>query len=117
MATVRPSRSVKRRDRLAHLLGVPVPALEPALNVARVPQAFAARPRDPVERALSRYAHERRLGFEKLPLAEALTAEHERLAGEIERMARDPSNRSVAHQHSPASSGACMPSSSSAGSR
>ena len=35
--------------------------------------------RDPVERALSQYFHSRRLGFEPLPLEQALTAEPERL--------------------------------------
>ena len=55
--------------------------------------------RDPVERALSHYGHERRLGFETLPLEEALSAERRRLAGEVQRMQREPSYRSVAHQH------------------
>ena len=35
--------------------------------------------RDPVERALSQYFHSRRLGFEPLPLEQALAAEPERL--------------------------------------
>ena len=35
--------------------------------------------RDPVERALSQYFHSRRLGFEPLPLEDALAAEAERL--------------------------------------
>ena len=35
--------------------------------------------RDPVERALSQYFHSRRLGFEPLPLEEALAVEPERL--------------------------------------
>jgi len=37
--------------------------------------------RDPVERALSQYFHARRLGFEHLPLADALAKEAERLTG------------------------------------
>ena len=37
--------------------------------------------RDPVERALSQYFHSRRLGFESLPLEQALVAESERLKG------------------------------------
>jgi hypothetical protein len=37
--------------------------------------------RDPVERTLSHYFHARRLGFEALPLEQALAAEAQRLAG------------------------------------
>jgi hypothetical protein len=37
--------------------------------------------RDPVERTLSHYFHTRRLGFEPLPLEQALAAEAQRLAG------------------------------------
>lgn len=55
--------------------------------------------RDPVERAYSHHAHETRLGFEELPFREAVEAEGRRLAGEEERLRRDPSYRSHAHRH------------------
>jgi len=55
--------------------------------------------RDPVERAYSHHAHETRLGFEELPFAEAIEAEGRRLAGEEERLRRDPRYRSHAHRH------------------
>jgi hypothetical protein len=44
--------------------------------------------RDPVERALSHYRHQVWLGFERLPLADAIRAEPDRLAGELERVLR-----------------------------
>jgi hypothetical protein len=46
--------------------------------------------RNPVERALSHYQHEVREGRESLPFAEAIDREEERLAGEEERLRRDP---------------------------
>ena len=55
--------------------------------------------RDPVERAWSHYRHEVALGHETLSFEEALTAEDDRLAGEEERLRRDPSATSHAHQH------------------
>ena len=55
--------------------------------------------RDPVERAYSAYTHERARGFETLSFEEALAAEPERLAGEEERLRRDPTYVSSAHQH------------------
>ena len=55
--------------------------------------------RDPVERAYSAYTHERARGFETLSFEDALAAEPERLAGEEERLRRDPSYVSLAHQH------------------
>lgn len=55
--------------------------------------------RDPVERAISHHNHSRVHGFEPLPLAEAVAAEDERLAGEEERLVRDPLYVSYAHQH------------------
>jgi hypothetical protein len=55
--------------------------------------------RDPVERACSHHNHELALGFETLPLADALAAEEERLAGEAERLAADATGTSYAHQH------------------
>lgn len=55
--------------------------------------------RDPVERALSHYGHERRLGHETLPVDQAIDREAERLRGEDSRLRRDPSYVSFAHQH------------------
>ena len=55
--------------------------------------------RDPVARAYSHYLHEVRRGFEDLSFADALAAEPQRLAGEAERLRRDPGYRSRAHQH------------------
>ncbi len=46
--------------------------------------------RDPVQRTISHYFHNRRRGLEPLSLEEALAAEEERLAGEWERMHQDP---------------------------
>ena len=53
--------------------------------------------RDPVERALSQYFHARRLGLEPLPLAQALAAEPERLAG-AELALRAAGGRHLSHQ-------------------
>lgn len=53
--------------------------------------------RDPVERTLSQYFHACRLGFERLPLAQALEAEAELLAG-AEAQLQAPSGRHPAHQ-------------------
>lgn len=56
--------------------------------------------RDPVRRAYSQYRHEVDRGFEHLPTFEdALAAEPDRLAGEIERITSDPTYRSFNHQH------------------
>lgn len=55
--------------------------------------------RDPVERAIAHYHHARRLGFESLPIQEALAAEPARLRGEAVRLRRHPESRSFAHQH------------------
>jgi hypothetical protein len=52
--------------------------------------------RDPVDRALSHYNHERVLGREPLSFEDALAAEDGRLAGELERMAADPAHVSAA---------------------
>jgi hypothetical protein len=46
--------------------------------------------RNPVDRAYSHYQHEVALGREPLSFEEALAAEDERLAGEVERMLADP---------------------------
>lgn len=55
--------------------------------------------RDPVARAYSHYWHERRLGYEHLSFADAITAEDERLAGESTRLVEDDSYYSSRHQH------------------
>lgn len=56
--------------------------------------------RDPVERAYSQHAHELARGFETEPdFGRALALEPSRLRGQTERLARDPSAYSFAHQH------------------
>lgn len=56
--------------------------------------------RDPVERAFSAYKHEFARGFETEPdFTRALALEDERLAGEVDRMAADPTYESHAHRH------------------
>lgn len=56
--------------------------------------------RDPVERAYSQWQHELSRGFEQLDRFEdALDAEAERLAGDLERMQADAGYRSAGHQH------------------
>lgn len=55
--------------------------------------------REPADRALSHHNHEVKRGFESLSFADAIAAEDERMAGEIERMAADPTYVSYAHQH------------------
>lgn len=47
--------------------------------------------RNPVDRAFSHYQHEVALGREPLTFEDALDAEEERMRGELERMAADPS--------------------------
>lgn len=53
--------------------------------------------RNPVDRALSHHQHEVRGGREKLPFAEAIEREAERLAGEEERLRSDPDYYSYNH--------------------
>jgi len=55
--------------------------------------------RDPVKRAHSQFNHEWARGFEELSFEDALRAEDERLAGEEERLRRDPFSTSFEHQH------------------
>lgn len=55
--------------------------------------------RDPVDRAVSHYYHELGNGFEDLPLPIALDREEERLAGETERLAAEPTYVSHNHRH------------------
>lgn len=52
--------------------------------------------RNPVDRAFSHYQHEVALGREELPFEDALAHEDERMAGEVERMLRDPAYFSYA---------------------
>jgi hypothetical protein len=54
--------------------------------------------RDPVERAYSHYEHTRQRGLEPLSFEDAVAAEPERLAGEVERMQADPTYQSKAHR-------------------
>ena len=55
--------------------------------------------RDPVARAHSHFQHETARGFETLSFEEAIDAEPQRLAGELERMRREPLYNSFSHQH------------------
>jgi hypothetical protein len=55
--------------------------------------------RDPVERAYSAYAHELARGYECEAFDRALDMEDDRLSGEAERIAADPSYLSHSHQH------------------
>lgn len=55
--------------------------------------------RDPVERAFSAWKHESARGYETEPFIVALRREDERLAGERERLAAEPSYYSYAHRH------------------
>jgi hypothetical protein len=55
--------------------------------------------RDPVERAYSAHAHELARGYETEPFERALELEDQRLAGESERMVREPGYLSHSHQH------------------
>jgi Sulfotransferase domain len=55
--------------------------------------------RDPVERAFSHYKERVRHGAEPLCFEEALEREPERLAGEAERIVREPGYSSFAHEH------------------
>ena len=55
--------------------------------------------RNPVDRALSHYHHEVRLGFETLSISEAFAREPERLDGETEKVLADPGYFSFARNH------------------
>lgn len=55
--------------------------------------------RNPVDRALSHYYHECRMGRETLSFEDAIDCEDERLEGELQRMVDDESYNSFAHQH------------------
>jgi hypothetical protein len=72
----------------------------PRRVAARLPRTrLIAVLRDPVDRALSHWAHETAGGTEWLPFAEAIAAEPDRLAGERERMLADEGYVSSALQH------------------
>jgi hypothetical protein len=55
--------------------------------------------RDPVERAHSHYWHQVKRGHEDLTFEEAVDREPERLAGELERLQRDPTYVSYEYHH------------------
>lgn len=55
--------------------------------------------REPLDRAISHHNHEVKRGFETLSMCEAFDAEPERLAGEVEKMAADPTYVSAPHIH------------------
>jgi Sulfotransferase domain len=71
--------------------------LAPDRVAALLPEArLIAILRDPVDRAYSHYRHEVALGREPLTFEDALAAEEERLAGEVERIVADPASFSRA---------------------
>lgn len=55
--------------------------------------------RNPIERAYSFYNHNLRAGLETLSFEDALEREDERLAGEVEKIERDPDHFSFAYMH------------------
>jgi hypothetical protein len=55
--------------------------------------------RNPIDRAYSHYQHEVNMKAESLSFEDAVSAEQERLKGEIERILEDESYYSFAHQH------------------
>lgn len=72
----------------------------PRTAATLVPDArFVVLLRDPVDRAWSHHRHAVRHGFERLDFEAAIAAEPARLAGETERLARDPAAVSGPHQH------------------
>ncbi len=63
----------------------------PQLAAGEIPRArLIALLRDPVERTYSHWSEQRRNGVETLTFEDALAAEPERLAGELERLLADP---------------------------
>ncbi|MEM1056854.1 MAG: sulfotransferase domain-containing protein [Bacteroidota bacterium] len=72
----------------------------PLRSARLVPEAkVVAVLRDPAERALSHYFHNRRKGREPLDILDAFRAEPERLAGEAERALADPAYESEMLMH------------------
>lgn len=55
--------------------------------------------RNPVERAISHYYHEVKLGYETLSLEAAISQEGDRLQGELEKLQTTPTYYSYNHQH------------------
>jgi hypothetical protein len=55
--------------------------------------------RDPVERAYSAHRHELLRGYETETFEQAVEQEPDRLAGEVDKLHRDPHYRSWSHQH------------------
>jgi hypothetical protein len=55
--------------------------------------------RNPVDRAVSSYYNQVRIGKENLPLEEALARESSRIAGEEERLQRDPRHSEFSHKY------------------
>jgi len=74
--------------------------LAPGRVAARLPRAkLIAILRNPVDRALSHYHHERARGTEWLSFEEALAAESERLRGAFERLEHEPGYASIEYQN------------------
>ena len=74
--------------------------LAPGRIAAELPNArVVVMLRNPVDRAVSAYGHERRRGFESAGFVDALAREQERLADEVDRLTRDEHYRSFAHRH------------------
>ncbi|MDJ0555458.1 MAG: sulfotransferase domain-containing protein [Microcoleaceae cyanobacterium MO_207.B10] len=55
--------------------------------------------RNPVERAISHYYHEVKLGYESLSFSEAISSETTRLTGEVEKIIKTGTYYSFNHQH------------------
>lgn len=74
--------------------------LAPRRVAQEAPEArLVAMLRDPVERAFSHHWDRVKNGVEQLPFLEALDAEPERLAGEVEALLDDPEHPRAAHEH------------------
>ena len=74
--------------------------LAPERIAAELPNArVVVMLRNPVDRAVSAYGHERRRGFESAGFVDALAREQERLGDEVYRLTQDEHYRSFAHRH------------------
>jgi len=74
--------------------------LAPGRIAAELPNArVIVMLRNPVDRAVSAYGHERRRGFESAGFVDALAREQERLGDEVDRLTQDEHYRSFAHRH------------------
>jgi Sulfotransferase domain len=93
--SIRQAHRVQRRTGSNYVVGESSPDYLFCPHAARraatiLPDArFVIMLRDPVDRAYSHYWHSVRMGFETLSFEEALIAEPERLAGELQRMLQD----------------------------